>query len=196
MPCLPDCLLQTLSLSLAVKTFQSRNKLESDGDVDVATMEVLLSNDAKKAENFATPKPTSKTTPKPSGKTTPKPSGKTTPKPTSSNDDSGDSGGTSGHTITYGLGVETFIQIAESKLGCKYVRGAKGPNRFDCSGFVYWCLNQAGVKQSYMTSKTWRTCTKYKRITSMEQVSRGSAGECQSDERAGVARLRWRVSSK
>ncbi len=157
----------------AVKTFQSRNKLESDGDVDVATMEVLLSNDAKKAENYATPKPTSKTTPKPSGKTTPKPSGKTTPKPTSSNDDSGDSGGTSGHTITYGLGVETFIQIAESKLGCKYVRGAKGPSKFDCSGFVYWCLNQAGVKQSYMTSIAWRSCTKYMRIKRLSDIKRG-----------------------
>ena len=28
------------------------------------------------------------------------------------------------------------------------------------------------------------------------QVSRGSAGEYQSDERAGVTRLRWRVSSR
>ena len=27
------------------------------------------------------------------------------------------------------------------------------------------------------------------------QVSRGSAGEYQADERAGVARLRWRVSA-
>ena len=26
------------------------------------------------------------------------------------------------------------------------------------------------------------------------QVSRGSAGECQADEQAGVTRLRWRVS--
>ncbi|MBQ6078632.1 MAG: peptidoglycan-binding protein [Clostridia bacterium] len=158
----------------AVKTFQSRNKLESDGDVGTETMEVLLSNDAKKAENYATPKPTSKTTPKPSGKTTPKPSGKTTPKPSSSSGDSGDTGGgTSGHTITYGKGVETFIQIAESKLGCKYVRGAKGPSKFDCSGFVYWCLNQAGVKQSYMTSIAWRSCTKYMRIKNMRDIKRG-----------------------
>ena len=28
------------------------------------------------------------------------------------------------------------------------------------------------------------------------QVSRGSAGECQADEEAGVARLRWRVSGR
>ena len=53
------------------------------------------------------------------------------------------------------------------------MRGAKGPDRFDCSGFVYWCLNQAGVKQSYMTSIAWRKCTKYLRITKMSDIKRG-----------------------
>ena len=53
------------------------------------------------------------------------------------------------------------------------MRGAKGPNTFDCSGFVYWCLNQAGVKQSYMTSVAWRSCTKYQKITSMSDIKRG-----------------------
>ena len=53
------------------------------------------------------------------------------------------------------------------------MRGAKGPNSFDCSGFVYWCLNQAGVKQSYMTSIAWRSCKKYRRINSMHDIKRG-----------------------
>ena len=161
----------------AVQTFQARNKLESDGEVGFETIEKLLSNDATKAANApkTTPKPSSSSkTPKPSSSNkTPKPSSsKKTPKPT--DDDTGDSSSsTSGHTITYGKGVETFIQIAESKLGCKYVRGAKGPNRFDCSGFVYWCLNQAGVKQSYMTSISWRSCRKYMRIKKMSDIKRG-----------------------
>lgn len=38
-----------------------------------------------------------------------------------------------------------IVQAALTKAGCKYVWGAKGPNRFDCSGFVYWCLKEAGV---------------------------------------------------
>ena len=38
-----------------------------------------------------------------------------------------------------------IVQAALTKVGCKYVRGAKGPNQFDCSGFVYWCLKEAGV---------------------------------------------------
>ena len=153
----------------AVKSFQSRNKLTATGTVGYETMVKLLSEDAKKAA--ATPKPsTPKPTKKPSSPTpTPKPG--TTPKPTKNPDD-GDSG-SGGSTINYGKGKEAFIKIAESKLGCRYVRGAKGPNKFDCSGFVYWCLNQAGVKQSYMTSIAWRSCTKYKRIKSMSDIKRG-----------------------
>jgi cell wall-associated NlpC family hydrolase len=73
----------------------------------------------------------------------------------------------------YGTGVEGLIRAAESRLGCPYVRGAKGPDSFDCSGFVYWCLKQAGVNQSYMTSVRWRTCSKYTRITSMSDLKRG-----------------------
>lgn len=40
--------------------------------------------------------------------------------------------------------VNKMIKAAQSKIGKPYVSGAEGPNRFDCSGFVYWCLKQAG----------------------------------------------------
>ncbi|MEL7602468.1 MAG: C40 family peptidase [Bacillota bacterium] len=69
--------------------------------------------------------------------------------------------------------METFLSIAKSKLGSKYVRGGKGPNTFDCSGFVYWCLNQAGVSQSYMTSSSWQKTTKYQRISKMSDLQAG-----------------------
>lgn len=36
-----------------------------------------------------------------------------------------------------------IVQAALSKIGCKYVFGARGPTQFDCSGFVYFCLNAA-----------------------------------------------------
>lgn len=37
--------------------------------------------------------------------------------------------------------AESVIRKARSKLGYSYVSGGKGPNAFDCSGFVYWVLN-------------------------------------------------------
>lgn len=133
----------------AVVSFQKRNSLSQDGAIGSKTNSKLYSDGAKKA---------------------PGSSSTTTPKPDKDDGDDGDSG--SG-TTSNSKGVEKFIEIALKKVGCKYVRGAKGPNSFDCSGFVYWCLNQAGVKQGYLTSVGWRTVTKYKRITKMSDLKRG-----------------------
>lgn len=72
-----------------------------------------------------------------------------------------------------GGSVKALLKVALSKLGCKYVYGAKGPNTFDCSGFVYWCLNQVGVKQSYITSYGWRTIGKYKKISKYSDLKAG-----------------------
>ena len=36
------------------------------------------------------------------------------------------------------------VQAALTKVGSKYVWGAHGPDQFDCSGFVYWCLKESG----------------------------------------------------
>ena len=145
----------------AVEEFQRRNGLSADGTVGAKTLEKLNSSTAKKAKT--TPKPTVKTTPKPASKTA-KPGTKTT-KPSSN--------ATAKPTNTSAKGVEKLISIAESKIGSPYVRGAKGPNRFDCSGFVYWCMKQAGFSGGYMTSITWRSCTRFPRINSMSQIQRG-----------------------
>ncbi len=86
------------------------------------------------------------------------------------------SSGSSGivDTGTAGGGsVEALLKVALSKLGCTYVKAGKGPEVFDCSGFVFWCLNQVGVKQSYLTSELWRTVGKYKKITSYSSLKAG-----------------------
>ena len=69
--------------------------------------------------------------------------------------------------------MEKLIAIAESKLGCKYVSGAKGASTFDCSGFVYYCLRNAGVSVKYMTSIAWRSTGQFKKITSLRDCVRG-----------------------
>ena len=43
-------------------------------------------------------------------------------------------------------GNTAIIETGKSKLGCPYVLGAKGPNSFDCSGFVYWVYKQNGIE--------------------------------------------------
>lgn len=111
----------------AVRSFQHNNGVPADGKVGPTTMNLLMSEKAKKS---------------------------------------------TGINVT-GTNVSSIISIAKSKQGCKYVRGGKGPNVFDCSGFVFWCLNKVGVKQGYMTSAGWAGCSKYKKITSMGDLRRG-----------------------
>ena len=134
----------------AVKAFQKRNGLGADGKIGKATMSALTSSGAKKAKTGSSSSGSS------SG--------------SSGNSSSGSSSGSNG---SGGTGVDAFISIAKTKLGSNYVRGAKGPSSFDCSGFVYWCLNQAGVSQGYMTSDSWQGTQKYQRISSMGDLKKG-----------------------
>ena len=69
--------------------------------------------------------------------------------------------------------VQALIEVAKSKLGAKYVLGAKGPNTFDCSGFVFWCLNQIGIRQGYLTSAGWASSSKYPVVDRMEDLKAG-----------------------
>lgn len=41
--------------------------------------------------------------------------------------------------------VDRVVRAALSRLGCPYVWGATGPDRFDCSGLVKWAYAQAGI---------------------------------------------------
>lgn len=68
--------------------------------------------------------------------------------------------------------VQRLLEVAKAQLGKPYVLGAKGPGKFDCSGFVYYALNRSGYKIKYMTSAGWRK-SKYKRIESMNDLQPG-----------------------
>ena len=91
----------------------------------------------------------------------------------SASKDSGKGSGGKGGTVKGGSGVNGLLSIARSKLGRPYVWGAKGSGSFDCSGFIYWCLNQAGVRQSYITSSGWRSVGKYTKISNFGSLKAG-----------------------
>lgn len=61
----------------------------------------------------------------------------------SSYNESGSS--SSSNTKTDDATRNKILKIANSKKGCSYKFGAKGPNSFDCSGFAYWVYKQAGI---------------------------------------------------
>ena len=69
--------------------------------------------------------------------------------------------------------IEDLIKIALIKLGSKYIWGNKGPNSFDCSGFVWWCLNQVGVHVDYMSTYNWRYSTQFDRVENFDDLQIG-----------------------
>lgn len=147
----------------AVKLFQKNNGLTVDGKVGRHTMNVLFSDDAVRASSPVTDGGTG------GGGTGGGGGGggsNPTPKPSDPDPDPDPGEGASER-------IDRFIRIARSKLGSRYVRGGKGPNVFDCSGFVYWCINKAGISQGYMTSYMWRSCTRYQRNNNINNVKRG-----------------------
>lgn len=135
----------------AVKDFQKNNKLSADGSVGVQTMS-KLTNGAARSKSKHAKAPAAKS--------------------------SGGANQTANQTPDPGSApvsgsVQALINVAASKEGAPYVWGAKGPDAFDCSGFIYWALNQVGVKQSYLTSSGWRTIGKYKKITNYNDIIPG-----------------------
>ncbi len=53
--------------------------------------------------------------------------------------------GTTGFSKKPSTQAEKIVKIAKSKRGCRYVYGASGPYRFDCSGFVAYCMKKSGI---------------------------------------------------
>ena len=140
----------------AVVNFQKRNGLTADGKVGTLTIKMLLTDSAKSWNGGAI-----------QGGSSSGSSGSSSGSSSSGNSGSNDSEYSSGSM------VNRIISLAKSKLGSRYVYGAKGPNTFDCSGFVYWVLNKAGIRQSYMTSYAWQSTSRYQEITSMKNIKKG-----------------------
>ena len=171
----------------AVQNFQKRNGLHVDGLAGEKTLEMLYSDEAKisrelqqqqdeeaaaknKAEEEAKkPTPTKKPG-KTSGKKTPTPKPTKKPTPTPKKDSR----------------INKFISAANSKLGCEYVLGAKGPKKFDCSGFVYWCLKQAGVGGTRLNALGYSRKSSWKKIESVGKLKRGDILFFRSDSNKSV----------
>ena len=155
----------------AVKSFQERNNLSPDGTVGAQTLAKLTGDNVKKAPANSSSSSSGSSSSGSSSGGNKKPSSSGSSGSGSSGKPSGGSSG--GGTIHNSGGVSSLIAVAQSKVGCPSVWGAKGPNAFDCSGFVYWCLNQVGVKQSYLTSSGWRNVGRYTRINNFSDIQAG-----------------------
>ncbi len=127
----------------AVGYFQRMNGLTDDGSVGIETKDALFSDNAVPSLEQISDGETEAT------------------------EDPGDEESSSSNG-----GVEDLIDYAKTQLGKPYVLGGKGPDVFDCSGFVYYSLNKSGYSIGYMTSGGWAG-SGYTTIDSMGDLRRG-----------------------
>ena len=170
----------------AVMLFQAINGLDVRGELDYDAWSILYSEDAMALPalptDTPTPRPTAKRTS--SGQST-KTSGKTTPKATKNN------GGTPKPTAakTSSSGKRTYSSVvaaAQDQLGKPYVWSAEGPDSFDCSGLVYYCLKQSGHSVSRQSSRGFSQNGSWKLITSMSDLKAGDLVFFKSDSSSSV----------
>ena len=50
---------------------------------------------------------------------------------------------------------EEVVEFALNYVGCRYVRGGQGPNKFDCSGFVYYVYKNFGYSLKPGARNQW-----------------------------------------
>lgn len=69
--------------------------------------------------------------------------------------------------------IKEMLQAAEEQLGDPYVSGKEGPNSFDCSGLVCYCLKQAGSNRGRYNAQGYANVSDWKKIESMGDMQKG-----------------------
>lgn len=69
--------------------------------------------------------------------------------------------------------IDTLIKAAEKQLGKSYILGDRGPNSFDCSGLVWYCLKQADVYTRRTNAAGYSQNSSWKKITDMDDLKKG-----------------------
>lgn len=69
--------------------------------------------------------------------------------------------------------ITEFIAIAKKQLGKKYILGNEGPNSYDCSGLVYYCLKQAGSNRRRLNAAGFSNVSDWEKITSYSKLQKG-----------------------
>lgn len=66
-----------------------------------------------------------------------------------------------------------MLDVAKDQLGDPYRSGHEGPDSFDCSGLVYYCLKQAGSSRGRYNAAGYSQVSDWEKITSMNDLEKG-----------------------
>lgn len=81
--------------------------------------------------------------------------------------------------------VKAMLDYALTLRGKPYILGAEGPDAYDCSGFVYACLNQAGYPVGRSTADTYSKNDKWP-LAPVDALQPGDLLFFYSTDRPGV----------
>lgn len=167
----------------AVKAFQKKNKLDVDGVFNVDDRELLFSPSARPAiDPTPTPKPTPKPTKRPSSSSSSSSSGSSGSSGSSSGES--ESSGDSSYSASYS--ASGIISVAKAQKGKSYVWSQEGPNTFDCSGLVYFCLRTCGVKVSRYSASGFSKVDSWGYVGSANDLKKGDLVFFKSDSSSSV----------
>ena len=85
--------------------------------------------------------------------------------------------------------IDKVISIAGSKMGSRYRSGHTGPDTFDCSGLVYYCLKQAGSNRRRLTAAGYSQVEDWEKISSMSKLKKGDLLFFLSNDRKKVGHV-------
>lgn len=70
--------------------------------------------------------------------------------------------------------IEELLRFADSQVGDEYTLGKHGPDAFDCSGFIYYCLKHMGINVSAEVQTQGRMMLKMgKKLTDYKDLKPG-----------------------
>ena len=113
-------------------------------DYGAASESLAAAIDKFNAEAYETKPSTARPAPPASNNTNSNNSNNTGNNNSNNNNNNSSSNNNSSNNNSNSNTNNNIYEVAGSKLGCRYYWGANGPNMFDCSGLVYYCLNHAG----------------------------------------------------
>ncbi len=85
--------------------------------------------------------------------------------------------------------IDKMISIAKKQLGDPYILGKSGPDSFDCSGLVYYCLRQVNVYTRRLNAAGLSKTSSWTKITDIDNVKRGDLLFFKSDDSSTIGHV-------
>ncbi len=176
----------------AVMQFQAINQLAVSGELDYDAWAILYSDTALPLPALPTDTPSPRPTARRTNSThVSKPTGKATSKATTKPGSNSGSNATPKPTATKApsSGKKTYSSVvaaAQDQLCKPYKWSAEGPDAFDCSGLVYYCMKQSGHNISRRNAKSYSQNNSWKLISSMSDLKAGDLVFFKSDSKDSV----------